>query len=456
MMYRLATILMIGFVLIGRAALAQPDQAQAASPSPSPSATTPATPAGIIPPTISLDVTGSPAIDPDVLYQQILDALTRKIRPTLRPGASLRFGTVAPWPLAPLSAGARTAVNVTVTIQGDPSRPLVSGITTVVVNNVDLPFATPKVLFLDDDPEYLQSEGLVFRGDVTADRPTRLYYYHSNLGVPRDLDVVLTSTVPSRVHIVASAGGPDLDVMSVGHEVSRDIVRFEQADEGIAVDVVPGVPFVVRHALLLQGELVAGAVDLAVTSGGPVTVSVVASPAGGSPDPYLNGPRLAFDGRRRHGRFDIDGYGVISRTYTVGGPDVWVRYGGRTPTPANLDPNDTGQDLGDYGIVHRITFTLVNPTDTAQIIYFYEKPLGGPVRNTFFIDGQIKELGCARLPKPYLITAYQLPPHSTGVSTTLTMSDGGSYYPIEFGVSAIQPLPTTPPLGSPDGCSAPP
>jgi hypothetical protein len=103
--------------------------------------------------------------------------------------------------------------------------------------------------------------------------------------------------------------------------------------------------------------------------------------------------------------------------------------------------------------VHRITFTLINPTDDAHPVYLYEKPLGGPVRGTFLVDGQLKELGCARLPQPYWITTYQLPAHSTGATTTVTMTDGGSFYPVEFGVTETQPLPYTPPMGSPDGCS---
>jgi hypothetical protein len=242
--------------------------------------------------------------------------------------------------------------------------------------------------------------------------------------------------------------------MSVGHAVSRDLLRAEQGNLGTIVDLVPGKPFVVRHALMLQAEVVAGAVDLQVLSGGAITISVVGTPAGGRPDAYLDGPRVPFDGHRRHGTFDLETFGPITASYTVGDPaPAAVQYGGTTPTPRNLDPADSGRDYGDYGVVHRITFTLVNPSDDPHLVYLYEKPLGGPVRGTFFVDGRLKELGCVRLPQPYWITTYQLPPHSTGASTTVTMTDGGSFYPVEFGVTETQPQPYTPPVGSPDGCS---
>lgn len=410
-------------------------------------------PAGIIPPNISLTVTGAPATAPDVLDTQIRAALDRTIRPTLRPGAAVNYGPIVPWPLVALSSGFATAVNVTVTIDGNDTNSAVTGVTTVTIDNVPLAAATPRVLFLSDDPEYLRSNGLVFAGNVTAAQPARLYYYHSDIGVPRDLDVVLTAAVPSRVQLIESAAGPDLDVMTVGHTVSRDLLRFEGADEGAVVEIEPGKPFVARHALMIQGELAAGAIDVHVVSGGAVTVSVVAAAAGGRPEVYLSGPRLPFDGRSRHGIFDLDGFGNIAQTYTVGGPDVAVKYGGRTPTPQNLEPGDPGHDYGDYGIIDRITFRLINPTDTPQLAYLYEKPLGGPVTSSFLIDGRLKELGCVRMPQPYWVATYDLPAHSNGNSTTVTMTDGGSFYPLEFGVTATQPLPYTPPVGTPDGCS---
>jgi hypothetical protein len=401
---------------------------------------------------MGLNVTGSPA-DGYFLYAQILAALDRQIRPTLRPGASVRYGPIAPWPLASLPAGSRAAANVGVTIAGDGASSWVSGVTNVTLTNVVTPPTKPSVLFFSDDPEYVQSDGLISRGQVDVGQVARLYYYHADVGVPHDLDVVLTATSPARMQIIGAGAGPDLDVMSVGHTVSRDFLLFRARNEGEVVDVVPGTPFILRHNLMLHGELLAGAADVHVLSGGPVTISVVSAPAGGRPEAYLNGPRLGFDGHNRHGTFDLDGYGALVGSYTVGGPDAFVKYGATHPTPHNLEPGDPGHDYGDYGIVHRITFDLQNPTDATQNVYLYEKPLGGPVRSSFLVDGQLKEVGCARLAQPYWFMTYQLPAHSKSASTTLTLTDGGSFYPIEFGVTGAMPVPYTPAPGSADGCS---
>jgi hypothetical protein len=448
-----AVFLAFALFATGRFANAQPVVPPSPLPASSPVAPAALPAAGKIPATLTLDITGSPGADAAFLDEQIRAALDRAIRPTLRPGASIAYGPIVPWPLLPLVTGERAAVNVTVTITGDDVSAPLQGVTLIVLNSETVPRAEPAVLFLSDDPEYLLGEGMIYRGDVTVDRAARLYYYHSDIGLPRDLDIVLTANAPSRVHLIGSAAGPDLDVMAVGHAVSRDYLRYRENGEGTVTNLVPGKAFVVRHALLLQGEVVAGVVDVRVLSGGPVAASVVASPAGGRPEAYLAGPRVAFDGHHRHGAFDVSSYGTIAASYAVGGEPKSVQYGGRSPTPQNLDPRDDGHDYGDYGVARRVTFALANTTDVSRLVYFYEKPLGGPVRSSFVIDGQLKEIGCARLPQRYGIMTYQLPPHSSGASTIVTMTDGGSFYPLELGITETPPLPDTPAIGASDGCS---
>lgn len=401
---------------------------------------------------MSIAVTGSPS-DGDFLYDAIRRALDRQIRPTLRPGAAVRYGPLAPWPILPLAAGTRAAVNVGVQVVGDAASVPVQTTTTVTLDNVTVPDDPANQLFYSDDPEVIMSDGLAFQGPVSSDRPTRLYYYHTLVGAPRDLDVILTAVRPAHLQLVSSASGPDLDVMAVGHEVSRNFLRYFEHDAGEVVDVAPGKPFVARHVLMLQGEVAAGSVEIRVLGGGPITASVVAYPAGGTPDRYLAGPRLPYDGHNRHGIFDLTGYGDHAATYTAGGRDAAVRIGGRSRTPRNLVPGDPGRDPGDYGVIQTIALTLLNPTDAAQQVYLYQKPAGGPVRSVYLIDGQLKELGCVRLPWAYWVTTYELPAHSTGLSKTVTMTEGGSFYPLEYGVTPTPPISFTPPVGTPQGCS---
>jgi hypothetical protein len=109
---------------------------------------------------------------------------------------------------------------------------------------------------------------------------------------------------------------------------------------------------------------------------------------------------------------------------------VTYEYGTRDTTPRNIDTSDPGRDYGDYGVIHRVTFDIDNSGTTPQTIYLYEKPLGGPMRSTFIVDGQVKELGCVRIPQRYQVMAYTMPPQQQAASTVITMTEGGSNYPI--------------------------
>ncbi|MGH7330340.1 MAG: hypothetical protein ACREJX_18490, partial [Polyangiaceae bacterium] len=67
-----------------------------------------APPAGTIPSSVSLTVTGTPA-GPRFLERQIDAALDRAIRPTLAPGAAVEYGPL-PIPLQPLQPGFITSL----------------------------------------------------------------------------------------------------------------------------------------------------------------------------------------------------------------------------------------------------------------------------------------------------------------------------------------------------------
>ena len=406
-------------------------------------------PAGTVPASLALTVTGTPA-GPQFLKRQIQAALDRAIRPTLTPGASIAYGPELQDP-PPLQPEGVATIAVPVTVAGSENTATVTAVVNVTVTNMTLALVTPALLFYDDDPEYVSGLGVLFRGNVTVDQPARLYYYHDDLNLPKDIAIVISSAGESQVQIIDSPAGPDLDVMSVGHQVSKLFLQEEPRNEGVVADITPTTPFVLRDAMTLAGELVAGAADIRVVGGAPVTVSVIAYPAGDDWHKYMTGFATP-DGHARHGVFDIGGYGVQSLAYSVGGPDATYEYGARDTTPHNIDPNGPGHDFGDYGVIHRITFDIDNPGITPQTIYLYEKPLGGPVRSTFIVDGQVKELGCARVPERYQIVAYTMPAQQQAASTVVTMTDGGSNYPIEIGMTETPPLPTVPPQSAPDGC----
>lgn len=401
--------------------------------------------AGTIVPQLALTVTGNP-IDPTWLAAQVRDAVVRATQ--ILPGAQATIPSPVPFALA---SGATASVSIPVTIGGNGEYFDQAGSTSVTVTQLPLVHVAPELLFYDDDPENVDADGVLYRAAVTSAQPVRLYTYHENLGTQRSIAVVLDASIPTRVALVDAPAGPNVDVMSVGHAVGVGYLTQAPVNEGTVIALDGQSPYVLHDTPASTGELFAEALDLRVLSGGPVSVTVL-SLSGSDPLAALDEPALPSDGHHRTGTFVLSGFGDDAASYIVGGADASVTFGGRDPTPQNASPGALGHDYGDYGVLHRIVFTLINPTDASANAYLYERPSGSPLRSSFLVDGTLLQLGCARLAVPYLIQAYGLQPHSTYRAVVETMPDGGSSYPLEVGITATPPAPATPPIGAPDGC----
>jgi hypothetical protein len=406
--------------------------------------------AGTIVGQTTLRVTGNPA-DPQWLAQQV-SAWVTLVTQAL-PGTQTTIGNVVV-PVTALAPGSQPQLTVPVEISSDGRYFDQTGSTTVNVQNVAADPIVPTVLFYDDDPEHVAADGVLFRGTVTPAEPARLYYYHDNTTEPRRIAVVLStdSTDPTSVQLVDASAGPNIDVMQVGHAVTREFLLRKPRGEGIIVDLAPSTPFTLHDVPMSARQGAAGTIDVRVLSGGPVTLTVLAASPGVDLRSLLGQPPLPDDGHQRTGIFRMAGFGTDSLRYAAGGPDAKVVIGDRDPTPPSADPNSTGHDYGDYGVSHTIAVDLANPTDAAAPAYLYFRPIAGIARGSFVVDGNLVELGCVREPVPYQIFAYSLAPRQTARSVVQTMTDGGSFYPVEIGVTATPPASSTPPINAPDGC----
>ena len=407
--------------------------------------------AATLPQSAALRVTGD-APDQLWLQTQVRRAVLQSL--SLQPGIapqSVQIGTYAvPQPFAP---GAQAAIPVTVTVPGGDTYLDASATVNVALQNVAAdPFESP-VLMYDDDPEKVVANGVLFHGLIAPQTPARLYCYHQNMDVPRRLLVVLSpaSQTPATVQIVDASAGPNIDVMSVGHAVTRDFLVRKPRNQGIVLDV--SAPVAIDDFPVMQPlDGAAGSIGLHVTSGGPVTVTVLAMPVDASASDIaaaLDGPQLTGDGHHRTGVFDISNFGQTSLAYTLGGEDASVEYGAATP-PAAAQQN--GHDYGEYGVIRTVTFDITNAGTDPSTVYLYEKPLGGVVRSSFTVNGQLIEIGCARVANRYQIGAPISAPPGTSHLVVQTMTDGGSNYPLELGVTATPPQTATPAMTAPDGC----
>lgn len=403
--------------------------------------------AGAVPATFVLKVTGT-VLDPLWLSQTVANDVRGHV--AQQPGTALTVGSFA-LPAA-LPPGNAFSAAVPVHISGGDTYLDVDATANVVVQNVQVASFAPSVLFYDDDPENLNATGVTFRGRIDATHPTRLYYYHENGAVPKDLYVfVAPESASSTVHVIDSSAGPNIDVLTVGHAVTKNFLLRKPSNQGVILDLLPGGPPLERFSLQrLEG--VAGNVDLRVMDGGPVDVTVLSVPAGSAPAAVAraaSGPVLPDDTHHRTGIFSLDGYADDTVAFHVGGPDASLLYGAQSPPAAQANPD--WHDSGEYGVLRHLTLEIDNPSGAPSVVYVYEQPEGGVIRSSFLVDGTLHELGCARVPQKYLIAQLAVSDKHER-HTVLTMTDGGSSYPVEVGLTMQQPTLVTPPISAPDGC----
>ncbi len=109
---------------------------------------------------------------------------------------------------------------------------------------------------------------------------------------------------------------------------------------------------------------------------------------------------------------------------------------------------------GDYGILRNVNLQLSNPTQSPATVYLYEKPIGYPVTTTIAFSGDPAplRLQCAKQPLRYLVRAFDVPANANTTITGTYMTDGGSTYPLTFGLTSTPPLPLPVSMTAPDGC----
>ena len=399
---------------------------------------------------VTLQYTGNP-VDQMWLQGTVQRTLRRYVQ-VQQPGVQAQTSFNLPAALAPGSIG---AFDAQIQVPGNDSYYPVKAVVNVNLQNVAAQAFTPPVLFYDDDPEHIAGEGVLYRGHIQPGTPVRLYYYHDNNAQPRDLAVVFSApSGSSTVQLIDASAGPNIDVMTVGHNVTRDFLNRKPINEGLVTTVGPDTPYIAERFALQPLNGAAGNIDMSILSGGALDVTVLAV-AQNTPDSAIPGlltqPQLPGDGHHRTGVFNISGYAQDTLSYRVGGDDVSLDYG--LHSPPTVEPPD-GRDFGEYGVWRILNFSVTNPTGQPATLYLYEQPMGGPVRSSFLINGAppLAEISCARASERYQVgSAISAPPGATTIQLQ-TMTDGGSFYPLEVGLTATPPSPAPPPISAPNGC----
>lgn len=113
---------------------------------------------------------------------------------------------------------------------------------------------------------------------------------------------------------------------------------------------------------------------------------------------------------------------------------------------------------GEYGVLRSVELTMANPTSAPRDVYLYEQAGTAGVTTTLAFDGDDAptEVPClVDLDAHYLVKRFALAPGERRVVTGAFLTDGGSHFPLELGLTAIPPaLPADQCAGGPHPSAA--
>ena len=415
-----------------------------------------APPAGVVPADATVELAGN--VNAAFVTARVRAAIAQAAQ--LQPGATLDAGGVTTGDLRP---GQALEARANVIVRGNDTYVDQTGTTSVHVRVDALPQLDPTVLFYSDDPERLGAldDGVLFRGTIDATRPARVYVYHVSDSPNRKLYLALQPTTSTaRVQVLGAVAGPSDAFAYVGHTATVRYMLERASQESFVTPILPNAPYAMQlgAGTMLPGTLVNAIYDLRVLDGAPVNVLVVAASNGADPATLLAQPEHSTDAHYRRGEFSLTNVPPLALSYTAGAPEpppfaVGVRYyANGQPAFPNLRPGDVavaGQRAalaGDYGVLRAVTLQFANPTPAPQNVYLYEQPgaTGGGVTTTMWFTGDAAptQVRCVSDPSQrYLIKGFGLAPGQTLNVTGTYMTDGTSFLPLYFGLTATPPPP---------------
>jgi hypothetical protein len=407
--------------------------------------------AGVLPASLTLQLAGRVA--PTLTFEAVALAAQIGREAHLQPGA--RVAAIDPHLLpSNLSAVTPWSATLPVALSGRNRWRDVQGSLQVQVELIEMPPLQPSLLFFSDDPEKVQSDqaGVLFRQTLPPLTAVRMFTYTEFESPGRRLYVLLQSKGTSHVQILGDVAGPGF-YDDVGHKATVRYLRARRTQQSVMAAISASDPVVleVGDPTTDVPRVVSAIYDLRLVDGDPADVIVVAGSDSGDPRAFIQDvPPAAFeDTHFRTGVYPLDAEAPLMLSASIG-VLFGTPPGGTSATVGSWAvPPIVGKRylIGDYGVVRPLRITLTNVSTQVGTVYFYERPSPQGATMTVFFDGEPApvELPCLQVPRDapvrYLIRKFTVPPGGTPlVVTGEYMTEGGSAYPVDLGLSLDAPL----------------
>jgi hypothetical protein len=384
-------------------------------------------PAGALPGSITLPVTGDPA-SRDYLRDLVTRTIVRYTQ--VRPGAqAIVTADDVPLP-GDLAQDMSASFDVPVLIQGEQYFD-VNGTVHVTLNNIAVPRISPDILMVSDYPEKLTENGTLFSADLKREVPSRFLYFHYNPPGQPDRRIVLVaqnqSNEPATLQYISGRGASKYE-MEAGHIATKDFLVDVVQNQGRLLQIPANATQVIAQQNMPAGAIVTNLLQLRVLEGSTVHLTLVAQNASDDPETALTtGQLLTSTVKHARGIYTVPEFHFATQ-WNVN--DAYLELPiGQLPLPNSL----AGEALsGDYGVLESFVVNVQNPLSTPQSIAIYETPRGGHATGTYLIDNVLVQSHQTAAFTRFKVRQYVIPAKGFVRVTIVTMPEAGSSYPLNL------------------------
>jgi hypothetical protein len=384
-------------------------------------------PAGALPGSITLPITGDPA-SRDYLRDLVTRTIVRYTQ--VRPGAqAIVTADDVPLP-GDLAQDMSASFDVPVLIQGEQYFD-VNGTVHVTLNNIAVPRISPDILMVSDYPEKLTENGTLFSADLKREVPSRFLYFHYNPPGQPDRRIVLVaqnqSNEPATLQYISGRGASKYE-MEAGHNATKDFLVDVVQNQGRLLQIPANATQVIAQQNMPAGAIVTNLLQLRVLEGSTVHLTLVAQNASDDPETALTtGQLLTSTVKHARGIYTVPEFHFATQ-WNVN--DAYLELPiGQLPLPNSL----AGEALsGDYGVLESFVVNVQNPLSTPQSIAIYETPRGGHATGTYLIDNVLVQSHQTAAFTRFKVRQYVIPAKGFVRVTIVTMPEAGSSYPLNL------------------------
>ncbi|MFH0886705.1 MAG: hypothetical protein V1843_00910 [bacterium] len=383
--------------------------------------------AGNAPYTLNTVVTGSPAQKKTIFYAAVKNI---KNSISLEPNSTVNIYDEKIEAPPSLGQGETTTIFVPVEISG-PGYITVKRKVEVEVYNQPVDMQEDEKLLLSNNPETVDRAGILFDGTIEKGSSIRCMYYHQNVSV-KPLNFMVTlfnhSEEPSKICVIYGIAKPRPDGLLAGHLSTKMFFDNLQSSNGVIFTIPPQSYFTVHEQNVTNKEVATALFKIIQLEGEDLDLQVRTQT-----DVAQNLHALPNIGAANH-NFQVSGTFLkpnvdINQSYDIKDNYVSIDIG-QAPPFKNAEKGEVLK--GNYGILYRIKFTLVNnSTDVIEPVGLYYSSDGGIMRGVFLINNELVE---TKLIDGHTKTEEQIysiimhPGEKKEISMT-TMPQAGSFYP---------------------------